>query len=433
MINKEPAAPKGSEPPNSRHGQVSDMANGNSEHLFEMRSSPTAWPLLESMALHGFAGDVVNALDPYTEADRAAVLFNFLAMFGVYVGPSPRMVVDGAIHTARLFVTVIGDTSRARKSTATARIRRLFADVDEEWCDTAIRSGFASGEALIRDLAEAPDPRCLIVEPEFASVLARASRDGSILSPTMRNAWDGEPLANRRADRQATVVAKNHHVGVIAQCTVEELRRKLSETEQVNGFANRFLIVAARRSKRLPHAPSPPDALYQDLSRRIGDATAKAQDIGFMKRSADGAAAWEQIYHSIDDGVHGMYGALVARAEAQMLRLQMIYALLDGSPDITMEHVLAAAAAWAYAEQSVRWSFGDTIGDKIADKLYGFLLDAGDDGLTRTEQSNVLGRNVIAARLHTARQALSRRGLIRTERIRTGSGRSTTVDYACTN
>ena len=77
----------------------------------------------------------MNTRDPYTEADKAAVKFNVLAMFGTFVGPIPRMIVDGAIHTAHIFVVVVGNTARARKSTATAQTRRLFADVDEEWCD----------------------------------------------------------------------------------------------------------------------------------------------------------------------------------------------------------------------------------------------------------------------------------------------------------
>ena len=308
----------------------------------------TDWPVLEPVALYGLAGDIVNTLDEYTEADKAAVLFNVLAMFGTFVGPKPRMIVDGSIHTARVFVVVVGNTSRARKSTATAQTRRLFADVDEDWCDDGIRSGFASGEALIKELAEAEDPRCLIVEPEFATVLARAGRDGSILSMTMRNTWDGGAVANRRAS--GSVIAKDHHVGVIAQTTREELQRQLSATEQANGFANRFLFVAAKRSKHLADAPTPPDELYKDLARRIAAAATKAQGIGVMKRSEDGRLAWEEIYNNIDDDVHGIHGALVARAEAQMLRLQMQYALLDGSSEISMEHVAAARAAWDYCE-----------------------------------------------------------------------------------
>ena len=404
-------------------------ADRSTEHALEPLSV-TDWPVLEPVALHGLAGDIVEALDEYTEADKAAVLFNVLAMFGTFVGPKPRMIVDGSIHTARSFVVVVGNTSRARKSTATAQTRRLFADVDEDWCDDGIRSGFASGEALIKELAEAEDPRCLIVEPEFATVLARAGRDGSILSMTMRNTWDGDAVANRRAS--GSFVAKDHHVGVIAQTTREELQRQLSATEQANGFGNRFLFVAAKRSKYLADAPTPPDKLYKDLARRIAAAATKAQGIGVMKRSEDGRLAWEEIYNNIDDDVHGIHGALVARAEAQMLRLQMLYALLDGSSEISLEHVAAARAAWDYCEQSVQWAFGYTLGDPTADKLYAALLAAGPDGLTRTEQSKLFGGNKTAAELDTVRRVLNRRHLTRREKTRRdiGAGRLIIKEYA---
>ena len=99
----------------------------STEHVFLEPLSVTDWPVLEPVALHGLAGDIVNTLDESTEADKSAVLFNVLAMFGTFVGPKPRMIVDGAIHTARIFVVVVGNTARARKSTATAQTRRLFA------------------------------------------------------------------------------------------------------------------------------------------------------------------------------------------------------------------------------------------------------------------------------------------------------------------
>lgn len=63
-------------------------------------------------------------------------------------------------------------------------------------------TGLSSGEGLIwavRDpTTQDPgitDQRLLVAEPEFASVLKAASREISTLSPTLRSAWDGRPLA----------------------------------------------------------------------------------------------------------------------------------------------------------------------------------------------------------------------------------------------
>ena len=49
-------------------------------------------------------------------------------------------------------------------------------------------------------------------------------------------------------------------------------------------------------------------------------------------------------------GHSGLYGAVTSRAEAQVVRLSLIYALLDCSPVIRQEHLLAALALWEYCE-----------------------------------------------------------------------------------
>ena len=45
---------------------------------------------LSSKALYGLAGEIVLAIDPYTEADPVAILTNTLVAFGNVVGPSPH-------------------------------------------------------------------------------------------------------------------------------------------------------------------------------------------------------------------------------------------------------------------------------------------------------------------------------------------------------
>ena len=61
------------------------------------------------------------------------------------------------------------------------------------------------------------DRRLLALEPEFASVLKAASREISTLSPTLRSAWDGRPLAvltrtaPARATRRAHRADRAHH------------------------------------------------------------------------------------------------------------------------------------------------------------------------------------------------------------------------------
>jgi hypothetical protein len=69
--------------------------------------------VLEDTARYGLAGDVVDLLEPHTEADPAALLLDFLASFGNAVGSAPHVIADGAQHPARLsIIPVRQDQSR---------------------------------------------------------------------------------------------------------------------------------------------------------------------------------------------------------------------------------------------------------------------------------------------------------------------------------
>ena len=64
-----------------------------------------------------------------------------------------------------------------------------------------------------------------------------------------------------------------------------------------------------------------------------------------------------------------MVGALTSLAEAQVLRLSLIYALLDGERLVRVPHLLAALSVWDYCETSVKYIFGQTLGDPVADGI----------------------------------------------------------------
>jgi len=66
------------------------------------------------------------------------------------------------------------------------------------------------------------------------------------------------------------------------------------------------------------------------------------------------------------------------------MRLSLIYALLDRSPVIKVEHLLAANAVWQYNERSVKYIFGDTLGQPEADAILDALKEA-PEGLTQAE------------------------------------------------
>jgi hypothetical protein len=89
---------------------------------------------------------------------------------------------------------------------------------------------------------------------------------------------------------------------------------------------------------------------------------------------------------------------MLGRAEAHVLRLSLLYAVLDKSGTIGADHLLAALALWDHCERSVNYIFGNALGDPVADEALR-LLRAAPDGMTRTELYNAFGRNQSSAQI----------------------------------
>jgi hypothetical protein len=382
----------------------------------------------------------VRTIEPVTEASSAAVLVSFLTIFGAMVGPGPYVLADGARHAARLFTLIVGKTSRARKGTSYRQAKFVFDYVDKGFVERRVLGGFGSGEALIEaaggvvedgeDDAEPPaprDPRLLIVEEEFSRVLRVSERDGSTLSQVVRQAWDGANLA--ALTRKRPVRAKGAHICALGHITEDELLARMRGVEIANGFANRFLFTLAVRSKRLPDG----GGLHRDEAERLAYqwATAgdKARAIERVGRSREADAIWRDWYFALDDDRPGMLGALLARAEAQVLRLSLVYALVDGEATIDAPHLYAALDVWRYAEQSVLAIFGDAVGDPLADLILRELRDRGGEGMSRTQIREAIGHHERATAIEAALDLLESRNLARCERVPT-AGRSAERWYA---
>ena len=84
---------------------------------------------------------------------------------------------------------------------------------------------------------------------------------------------------------------------------------------------------------------------------------------------------------------------MTARAEAQVLRLSVVYALLDQSTWITDEHQEAALSFWRYCRASTEFIFGKRLGDPDAERVLEALKRAGG-ALTKTDLSRAVGRGL---------------------------------------
>jgi hypothetical protein len=401
----------------ARHSAPSDAQNS---HLVE-----PAWPVMHEAAYYGLAGEVVDTIAPHSEADPVAILLQFLVAFGNAVGLSPYYQVEGDKHRAKLFVVTSGATPKGGKGTALGRIRQLMAIADPDWERDSIQTGLSSGEGVIfhvRDPistlgkdgkteqvdAGVTDKRLMLLAEEFAGTLRVMERAGNTLSPVLRDAWGTSRL--QTLTKNSPTKATNSHISIIAHVTDDELHAVLTKVEMANGFANRFLFARVRRSKLLPHGGRLDFEALQDLGEQIATRHRQAQTLGRITMTDVAAEAWAKNYAELSRDRPGLLGAILGRAEAQVIRLALIYALLDNKTQIDLLHLRAALAVWGFCEDSATQIWGDMIGDDVSDTIFAALKTAGSTGLRRTELSNLFSRHVPSARITKVLETLERAG-----------------------
>jgi hypothetical protein len=382
--------------------------------------APPGWPDPPAPAAwQGLAGQIVEALAPHTEADPIAILAQLLVAAGATVGRGAWVAVEASRHHPNQFAVIVGESAKARKGSSWDQVAALMTRADPSFTERT-STGLNSGEGLIWALRDpagadpgAKDPRLLVVEPEFASVLKAVARDINTLSPVLRSAWDGRPLA--LLTRTAPARASNPHLAVIGHITAAELLHHANSLEIANGLLNRFVFIAARRARLLPEGGDPDPLTQTRLAQQIGAHLQHARRKGPVGLSPAARRSWADIYHALAESHPGVIGGLLARSEAHVLRLALIYSLIDGTTVIDTCHLAAASALWDYATRSVATLFGSTTANPLAEQIHTALVAAG--AMSRTDIRDLFNRNRPAADIDDALAALQRCGKARPVKI----------------
>jgi hypothetical protein len=379
-------------------------------------------------AFHGVAGEIVERILPLSEASAEALLGQFLVGVGNIIGRGPVCEQSGKHHLNE-FLVLVGDSALARKGTSWNAIQAVLSAIDWDWSINCVKDSFQTGEGVVHAIRDASthkgpggrtvldpgvgDKRLLIAEEEFGRFLVVSERKGNTITSTLRKAWDSPPRL-RTESKTSSECASDPHVSVIGHVTGPEVRKCMGLIDSVNGFANRYLWIAARASKEIP-IPVPVNwrgeckAILEQVARAI--ILCRKESFEF-KWTECGKKAWKAFYTECRKTKRAsVLGLIVNRAEAHVLRLAMIYAALDGTTLIDKYHMAAAVAVWDYSCRSAKWIFGERTGNKSADRIL-WELKRRPEGLTRTEiSSEVLRRNLSASEISKALCILAEAGL----------------------
>ncbi len=388
---------------------------------------------LDDAALHGLAGQFVRALAPHTEAHPVALLEHLLAEFSCAISRRPYIVLDGHQTPLIIWPCIVGERSKARKDTADRRIDGIFpkAGIHLQRGGKCIGT-LLTGDVLIAALCNNPpkgveihrDPCLYLVQSQFGSVLQTIDGEQNSLASVLRMAWDGKtivpppPLSDR-------ISAAEPHLVVVGHVTPDQASKYLNTTNKCRSIGDLFLWLSVERGQMLAQTSSPSDAtmkpLYEALRNTVGFVHGTpGEPMTFPNSSSpylevtlspEAAQCWEEVYPILSTSRPGQIGALLCRAEAYVLRIAALYALLDMRTCVDVPHLEAALALWNYAEESVERLFGNNL--SVAECEHRILRAIEKAGrMTDDEVSALFEPDVPVDTLRSAKTNLEREGLI---------------------
>jgi hypothetical protein len=377
---------------------------------------------LEKDAEYGFIGKMLDVIAPHTESSPVSLVSQFVALFGNVVGHSPYIMVENNKERCKVFLCLVGRSSKGRKGTSLNHVKDLVFSATDEWYQKNIVKGVNSAEGLIARLNRSSHKNALIYEPEFSRLLSTFKRSGNTASAIIRDAFDTDCLCITRNEE---LFVDGVHISVIGHITEDELRRTLDSVDVWNGFANRFAFCYTNRVRLLPGGGHIDPERLKQLKHELRDIIEYASEVREIKRSPEAEELWEKIYYEVSVESVGILDAVLSRSEIIITRLACIYALLDRTDVIRPEHLNAAYALWRYFQKSSIYLFGGADPESMKDVVCKLIYDHAD-GISKTDINKEFSGHANNKRLNSVLDELVAEGLIILENLPT-KGRSKSI------
>ena len=436
---------------------------------------------------YGLVGDIAREGAKGREVSKVSVALAFLSYLSAQTGRDLYIPIGDYRHPLHLFTLHVGRTAMGGKGESVQITRRIDQEIrnrvltwnqdqnekdgvlvdlkddgksdnDEEKVRLlAFRhtGGLSTREGLThfihdqysvgKDVIPAiEDKRLWVFEPEFQNVLAQGKRDGNTLSSALRDVWDGGSI--KPATKSFRIWATEPHIGLHGCITPGELHASLEAKEITNGFANRFLVCWAERTRLVPVPPPTPEETVSRLAERVREVVSWA--VGNypldkytrpMLLTPAAEALWIETYGTLKgrDHTSERITAILERRAPITRRLAALFAITDRTTLVDVHH-LEAALAWSeYHRSSVEFIFGADAQEReqasktseIRHKIAAYLT--GKDWVLRSEiYAKALAKRVSARDFDLALQAmLADRQIQKVSQERNGNAPNTKTLY----
>lgn len=342
-------------------------------------------------------------------------------------------------HARRLYpnfnVALVGRTAVSRKDTAWSRARplldRLHTDLDAENPVFQIIPGIGSAEGLLDALA-GERKVVLLNESELLSLLAKARQEAlSNLIPKLSSLYDC-PDWETLQTRNKKVKCHEPFLSILSGTTHAWLQAAFTERDIYGGFANRFLYLCGEPKAPMPFPQKVDPDKETDIITKLNDIRMWADELrqqtngelAVSEECKQTFAAYYGPYHK-RCAIDSLTATLIPRIQTFIWKLALLYAAMDFSPEIRLDHLEPAIAAGNYLEQSVAAvfrSFGASRWKRNEDKLLSYLQSRGrNQPIPQREVYRAL--KISVSELEQAAQPLVRFGLVRNRQLPTKAGR----------
>ncbi len=394
-------------------------------------------PQISEDGFYGLAGNLINEISKHSEASKAALLFQFLIEVGNIFGDKFYKSIGGSNVYTNDFCLIIGDTSKARKGTGLKAINFFIKKV---WKDSFVKrifNGLSTGEGIIWSLRDPiyenfenkqgeiktklidpgnPFKSAIFIEQEFSKLLKVGNRDTNNVTEVLRAAWDLEILQSLSKTQPAK--ASNTFISLIGHITSDEFLKCISQVDRFNGFLNRFLFCHSYRDKIISNPIN-----FETLASQLSCMT----DLYCLKAFIDNSVTteitlspeaqdwWDKFYNEYGTSPDGLYPEIKARTENHIIKIAMIYALLDKSYVIEVDHLKASKAVVDYSNDTIDFIFTKQETRELNNekKIIEFIKALGGK-VSRTDISyKLFFKKAKADQIDSYRDKLTERGKVR--------------------
>jgi hypothetical protein len=378
-------------------------------------------PVLSDKANHGIAGEILDLVGPYTEADPAGVLATTIATFSCMIGTG-RKVTGPIVQPINCWFILMGETGIGRKGTADNVVASFMHNVDDYFWENCRTPSLSTGEGLtysVRDVKLSDNmgvgenfemeeglpnvdsiKQMLVTSTEFAGVMSKSQ--GGTLGPVLRDAWDGKNLAIHTKDAYHST---QPHITVLGHVTPTEFGAKLKSHDMAGGTYNRFLPMFVEMPHELPwpERPKTYDSLMATFTEELREAVEFGREEGTVEFGPEAKDFYiSQVYPEYNDTRNDSetMKQFTTRRLPYVMRIAATYALMNKRDVISREDLEAAKAVVDYSIQSARF-IEENINpvseinvdpryiqlSEDAELLKDALTQAGEAGLSKTQIS----------------------------------------------